>query len=197
MTRLKALSLLPILCFSAAVYADDDGTQSFYAEAALGEGTVNYGSFSQNSVTQSIIGGNTTTATVLGGFAFNEYFAMELGYHDYGRPTVSQQTGGPGSSVPMCSGSACPHITGATLEGVGRFGIITDLYGEALAGVQFWHGGAPTESIVGKSSGISGVYGLRVRHDFHDQFEGWSFDVTYEYSTFSTAETRVGLGYTF
>lgn len=198
MTRLKALYLLPLLCVSAAVYAADDADHPVYAEAAVGTGTVNYNTYSQNVVTQGVIGGNTTTATVLGGFAFNSYFAAELGYHDYGKPTLSQQNGGVGSSPPMCPHDfSCPHVTGLTLEGVGRFEIITDLYGEVLAGLQVWRAGAPAETYIGKSSGNSAIYGLRVRHDFHDQWEGWSFDVTYEYSEFSTSETRIGLRYTF
>ncbi|HLW74543.1 MAG TPA: hypothetical protein VKT74_05695, partial [Gammaproteobacteria bacterium] len=115
--------------------------------------------------------------------------------HDYGNPTLGQQTG---QSVTQCPQAfSCPHLSAITVELVGRLEIMTDLTGEVLGGVQAWSLGSPGSTAIGKSSGQTTVFGLRVRHDFHDQYEGWSFDVTYEYSRFSTAEARVGLRYTF
>lgn len=196
--RKTALLLLPILGFCAAAQADDDATTQSYLEAAVGEGTVNYGSLSQNAAPQGVIGGNTTTISLLGGYAFNPNFALELGYHDYGKPTLSQQTSGVNGPLNSCPGSfSCPHVTGITFEAVGRFEIVTDLYGEVSGGVQNWHAGDPAAAYIGKSNGDSAVYGLGVRHDFHDQLEGWSFTIRYEYSEFSTSETRIGLRYSF
>jgi len=194
MRRPVLLLLLP-LGFCAAAQADDDTATQPYVEAAVGEGTVNYNSLSQNAAPQGVIGGNVATMSLLGGYAFNPYFALELGYHDYGKPTLSQQAGG---GLTSCPGSfSCPHVTGITFEAVGRFEIITDLYGEVSGGLQNWHAGDPAATYIGKSNGNSAIYGLGVRHDFHDQFEGWSFTIRYEYSQFSTSETRIGLRYSF
>lgn len=196
--RKAVLLLLPVLGFCAAAQADDGTTTPAYVEAAAGVGTVNYNSLSQNAGSQGVIGGNVTTVSLLGGYAFNPYFALELGYHDYGKPTLSQQTAGVNGPLSSCPGSfSCPHVMGITFEAVGRFEIITDLYGEVSAGVQNWHAGDPAATYIGKSTGNSAIYGLGVRHDFHDQFEGWSFTIRYEYSEFSTSETRIGLRYSF
>jgi hypothetical protein len=195
MSRFKAFFLIPSLCFCAAANADDDSGTVFYAEAGVGHESVNYNSYSQDPVNQGVINGTGTALSLLGGAAFNQNFALELGYHDYGSPTTGRQSG---LSVSLCPRAfACPHISAFTLEAVGRFLILPDLTGEVLGGVQAWNIGNPGNTVIGKTSGDSLIYGLRIRHDLHEQFEGWSVDATYEYSAFSTSETRIGLRYTF
>lgn len=195
--RKTALLLVLSLGSCAAAQADDGTTTPTYVEAAAGEGTVNYNSYSQSAGAQGVIGGNVTTVALLGGYAFDPNFALELGYHDYGKPTLNQQTSGVGPLSSCPTSFSCPHVTGITFEAVGRFEIITDLYGEVSGGLQNWHAGDPAATYIGKSNGNSAIYGLGVRHDFHDQFEGWSFTIRYEYSEFSTSETRIGLRYSF
>lgn len=195
MSRLKALPLLACLCFSAAAYADDDSDMPFYLEAGVGQESVHYNSYSLDIVNQGVISGTGTALSLIGGSTINPNFAIEVGYHDYGNPTAGRQTGQSVSQCPMSF--SCPHISAITAEAVGRFTILPDLTGEVLGGLQAWNIGSPGSTIIGKSSGDSFIYGVRIRHDFHDQFEGWSADVTYEYSAFSTSETRVGLRYTF
>lgn len=184
-----------LFCSATAAYADDDTLPSFYLEAGIGQDSVNYNTYSQDAVNQGVISGNTTSESLIAGVGLNQNLAAELGYHDYGHPTVGQQTG---QSVNQCPQAfSCPNVSAITAELVGRLEIMTDLTGEVLGGIQAWNVSSPGSTVIGKSSGQSAVVGLRVRHDFHDQFEGWSFDVTYEYSRFSTAEARVGLRYTF
>ena len=195
MSRLKALSLMACLCFSAATYANDDSGTPFYLEAGVGQESVHYNSYSLDAVNQGVISGTGTALSLIGGSAINANFAIEVGYHDYGSPSAGRQTGQSVSQCPMAF--SCPHISALTAEAVGRFTILPDLTGEVLGGLQAWNIGSPGSSVIGKSSGDSFIYGLRIRHDLHDQFEGWSVDVTYEYSNFSTSETRVGLRYTF
>ena len=189
--------LLPMTVCTIA-HADDAAETPYYVEAAVGQGTVNYNSYNQNATPQGIIAGNITTFSLLGGFAVNSNLALELGYHDYGNPTLNQQTSGINGPLNACPSSfPCPHITAFSLEAIGRFEIVTDLYGEISGGLQGWRAGAPAATYIGKSKGYSAVYGLGVRHDFHDQYDGWSFTIRYEYSEFSTAETRIGLRYSF
>lgn len=195
MSSLKALSLMACLCFSAGAYADDDSATAFYVEAGVGHESVNYNSYSQDAVNRGVISGTGTALSLIGGSAINANFAIEVGYHDYGSPTAGRQSG---QSVALCPAAfSCPHISALTAEAVGRFLILPDLTGEVLGGLQAWNIGSPGSTVIGKSSGDSFIYGVRIRHDLHDQFEGWSVDVTYEYSNFSTSETRVGLRYTF
>lgn len=195
MSRLKAFFLVSCLCFCAAANADDGSDTAFYVEAGIGHESVNYNSYSQDPVNQGVIDGTGTALSLIGGSALNQNFALELGYHDYGSPTTGRQSG---LSVSLCpTAFSCPHVSAFTAEAVGRFLILPDLTGELLGGLQAWNIGSPGSSVVGKSSGDSLIYGLRVRHDLHDRFEGWSVDVTYEYSAFSTSETRLGLRYTF
>jgi hypothetical protein len=195
MSRFKALLLLSGLCTCMAAHADDGFSTAFYAEADVGHESVSYNSYSQDSVNQGVISGTGTALSLIGGSAINANFAIEVGYHDYGSPTAGRQSG---QSVALCpTAFSCPHISALTAEAVGRFLMLPDLTGEVLGGLQAWNIGSPGSTVIGKSSGDSFIYGLRVRHDLHDQFEGWSVDVTYEYSAFSTSETRVGLRYTF
>jgi len=195
MSRFKAFSLMACLCFSAAAYADDGSDTAFYLEAGVGHESVSYNSYSQDPVNQGVINGTGTALSLVGGYGFNQNFALEVGYHDYGSPTTGRQSE---LSVSLCpTAFACPHISAFTIEAVGRFLILPDLTGEVLGGVQAWNIGSPGNTVIGKTSGDSLIYGLRVRHDLHDRFEGWSVDVTYEYSAFSTSETRIGLRYSF
>ena len=192
----KPLALAALLSLGAAQTAlADDAGPNFYLEAGVGQGSVRYNSYSQNAVNQGVIDGTTTALSLVAGGGLNEHFAVEFGYHDYGSPTTARQTGLAVSQCPQAF--SCPHISAVTLEAVGRFPIVTDLTGEVLGGAQAWNIGSPGNTVIGKTSGASFIYGLRVRHDFHDQYEGWSADVTYEYSNFSTSEVRIGLRYTF
>lgn len=192
----KFLALAALLPLGAAQTAlADDADTTFYLEAGVGQGSVHYNSYSQNAVNQGVIDGTATALSLVAGSGLNDHFAVEFGYHDYGRPTTAQQTGLTVNQCPQAFN--CPHISAVTLEAVGRFPIVTDLTGEVLGGIQAWNIGSPGNTVIGKTSGESFIYGLRLRHDFHDQYEGWSADVTYEYSNFSTSEVRIGLRYTF
>ncbi len=193
---MKSSPALALLLLGACGMAHADGQDTtFYLEGSVGQASTHYNSFSQNAVDQGVIDGSTTGLSLVAGSGLNDNFAVEIGYHDYGSPTTSQQTGFAVNQCPKAF--ACPHVSAITAEAVGRFPIITDLTGEVLGGIQAWNVGSPGSTVIGKSSGDSFVYGLRVRHDFHDQYEGWSADVTYEYSNFSTSEVRIGLRYTF
>lgn len=195
MTRFIAPFLI-LLCFSAAACADDDSDSLFYVEAGVGHVSANYNSLSEGAVNQGVINGVGTAEYLLGGFVINPNFALELGYHDYGSPAGIVQNGvDVTSTCPM--DFSCPHITGITAEAVGRYEILPDLTGEVLGGLLSWHAGAPAGTFIGKTTGTSLVYGVRLRKDLHDVMEGWSADVTYEHSAFSTDEVRLGLRYNF
>lgn len=190
------ISTLVLLCLSTGAYADDDSDSLFYVEAGIGHVSVNYNSLSEDAVNQGVIDGVGTSESLLGGFVINPNFALELGYHDYGSPAGIVQNGVDVSST--CPGDfSCPHITGITAEAVGRYEIMPDLTVEVLGGVLAWHAGAPAGIFIGKTTGTSLAYGLRLRKDLHDAMEGWSADVTYEHSAFSTDEVRLGLRYNF
>ena len=194
MKMLMAFAALLTLCAGNAAHADDAST-TFYLEAGVGQDSVHYNSYSQSAANQGVVSGTGTALSLIAGTGLNPNFAIEVGYHDYGNPTTSQQTGLSVTSCPQAF--TCPRISAVTAEAVGRFEILTDLTGEVLGGVQAWNIGSPGGTVIGKTSGDSFIYGLRLRHDFHDQYEGWSADVTYEYSNFSTSEVRIGLRYTF
>lgn len=193
MKRLMALPAL-LLFFGPAAYADGPDT-NFYLEAGVGQESVNHNNYSLNAVNQGVISGNATALSLVAGTGLNPNFAIEVGYHDYGQPTTGRQSGLSVSSCPQTF--ACPRISAVTVEAVGRFEILPDLTGEVVGGLQAWNISNAASSLFDKTSGESFIYGVRVRHDLHELFEGWSVDVTYEYSTFSTAEARIGLRYTF
>ena len=156
-----------------------------------------YNSLSAAPVNQGVIDGTGTGMMIGAGYLFNQYFALEAGYHDYGNPTAMSQNQN-SSQIGDCPGSfSCPHITAFTLEAAGRYEIVPDLTGELLGGVQEWHAGAPAESLLGKSNGALFVYGLRFSHGLDDMVQGLSVDIAYEHSAFSISETRIGLHYNF
>jgi len=194
MKKLLALATLLSLGLTDVAFADDADT-TFYLEAGVGQSSTHYNSYSQNAVNQGVIDGTSTALSLVAGTGLNDNFAIEVGYHDYGRPTTSQQSGLAVSQYPLPF--TCPHVSAFTVEAVGRYTFMPDITGELLGGVQAWNIGSPGSTVIGKTSGDSFIYGLRVRRDLHDQFEGWSADVTYEYSNFSTSEVRLGLRYTF
>lgn len=194
MKTLLTLAALTSLATVPAAFADAPDT-TFYLEAGVGQSSTHYNSYSQNAANQGVIDGTSTGLSLIAGSGLNDNFAIEVGYHDYGQPTTGRQSGQTLSQCPQSF--ACPRISALTVEAVGRFPILPDLTGEVLGGVQAWNIGSPGSTVIGKTSGDSIVYGLRIRRDLHDQFEGWSADVTYEYSNFSTSEVRLGLRYTF
>ena len=122
MKKLMALAAVLSLGMTAPAYADGTGTP-FYLEAGVGQSSTHYNSYSQNAVNQGVIDGSTTALSLVAGAGLNDNFAVEFGYHDYGKPTTAQQTG---LTVSQCPKSfSCPHISAVTLEAVGRFPIIT------------------------------------------------------------------------
>lgn len=195
MMRFIAPSLM-LLGISAAAHAEGGPDSLFYVEAGIGHVSVKYNSLSESAINQGVIDGTGTAESVLGGFVINPNFALEAGYHDYGNPAAITQSGiNITSSCPM--DFSCPHINGISVEAVGRYEILPDLTGELLGGLLEWHAGAPAGTLIGKTNGTSLAYGVRLRKDLHDVMDGWSADVTYEHSAFSTDEVRLGLRYDF
>jgi OOP family OmpA-OmpF porin len=185
--------LLPLLSLvTGSAHADDGADRPFYAGTAVGHASLDRGSLSLSGANGGGINGTDTALTLFGGYEFDPHFGVEVGYHDYGTPAAFQQTG---FSVNECPASfSCPAITGLTAELLGRIELVPDLDGVLRLGVLAWHVGSPGSALLRDTSGNAFIYGLGVRRHFGD---GWSFDITYEHSNFTTEETRLGVSYSF
>jgi hypothetical protein len=192
-----------LLC---AVPAQSDDNP-IYLEAGIGHASLSRGAPANQGVSSGI-DGTTTSKILLAGYIVNPHFAVEIGYHDFGKPTsfFSNNTGTPchvvGQPAFACNDVCpdavnqfpCPHITGVSGEAVGRYWWNDRLTLEALAGLLRWRGGYPTKVLLNSDSGGVVLLGLRASYMFSEDF---GFDITYEHSQFTTEETSLALRYSF
>lgn len=181
------------LCSAAGVCADDDlPAAPFYVEADFGHVSVDRGSISLTSAQSGGINGTGSAVSLLGGYFFTDYIGVELAYHDYGSPTAFLQSG---LNVTECPTSfSCPKITALTAELLGKIEVVPQLDGILRAGLQDWNVGSPGQNLLSKTSGQAFIYGVGVRRRFDN---GLNFVATYERSSFTTEETRIGVSFSF
>ncbi|MGE5624281.1 MAG: outer membrane beta-barrel protein [Bacillota bacterium] len=181
-----------LLALSAPVHADDAPTGPFHVGLDVGHVSVDYGSLSLTPANAGVINGTGTAETLFFGYDLNEYLGVELAYHDYGKPTTYEQRG----SLPTrCPASfSCPQVTGLSAEVLGRYEVADHLDGELRVGALDWRVGSPGSMLFAHTTGTELIYGVGVVRHFD---YGLNLDITYERSTFTTEETRVGLSYSF
>jgi opacity protein-like surface antigen len=181
-------SCLPI----TAVRADDTNGTPFYVGLDLGHVSVSRGNLSAGGANGGGIDGSGSSWSLLGGYYFTDNFGVELGYHDYGKPTAFEQSG---LLVQECPVSfSCPQVSAGTAEFLGKLELVPQLDGILRLGVQEWDVGAPGGTLLGKTSGSALIYGIGVSRHFD---YGLNLDITYEHSSFTTGETRIGVSYSF
>jgi len=177
----------------SAANADDGSTTPFYVGAGIGHVSVDRGGISLSSANGGYINGTGTAVSVEGGYYFTDHFGVELGYHDYGKPTAYFQPGI--STLNKCPASfSCPQVSGMTAELLGSVELVPLVDGVLRLGVLEWNVGSPGSMLIGKTSGNAFIYGVGVRRHLDD---GVSLDITYERSNFTTEETRIGVSYSF
>lgn len=187
------VAVLGFMAGSAAARADDgmSGTP-FYVGADIGHVSVDRGSVSSTGAQGGGIDGSGTSWGVLGGYYFTDNFGAELGYHDYGKPAAFEQSG---ISVLQCPMSfSCPQVSAVTAELLGRIEVVPMLDGILRLGVQEWNVGSPGGQILGKTRGSELIYGIGVSRSLDYNL---NLEITYEHSSFSTGETRIGVSYSF
>ena len=180
------------LASSAGTAWADDAPGPFYVEADIGHASLNRGAPTATGASSGIAG-NDTSVMLAGGYVINDYLAAELAYHDYGKPgSFIQSSTITGQACPQ--DFSCPHVNGLSAELIGRYELVPQLDGELRAGVLDWHVGSPGSALLSNTSGNAFIYGLGVRRHFD---YGLSLVITYERSSFTTEETRIGLSYSF
>lgn len=191
------LLIVCLLLAAAVPAASADDTFStvdnpFYVGVGLGHVSVSRGSLSLGGADSGGIDGSGSSWSVLGGYYFTDNFGVELGYHDYGKPTAFKQTG---FTVQQCPVSfSCPQVSAVTAEFLGKVEIVPMLDGILRLGLQEWNVGSPGGQLLDKTSGSAFIYGVGVSHHFDYNL---NLDITYEHSSFSTGETRIGFSYSF
>lgn len=175
-----------------AVRADDTSATPLYVGLDLGHVSVSRGSLSAGGANGGGIDGSGSSWSLLSGYYFTDNFGMELGYHDYGKPAAFEQSG---LLVQECPVSfSCPQLSAGTAELLGKLELVPQLDGILRLGVQEWDVGSPGGTLLGKTSGSAFIYGIGVSHHFD---YGLNLDITYEHSSFTTSETRIGISYSF
>ena len=182
-----SLSLLTVVA-----YADDTGDTPFYVGLGLGHVSVSRGSISANGANSSGIDGSGASWSLLGGYYFTDNFGVELGYHDYGKPTAFEQSGVSLHECPVYF--SCPQVSAGTAEFLGKLEVVPMLDGILRLGLQEWNLGSPGGALMGKTSGSAFISGIGVSRHFD---YGLNLDITYERSSFTTGETRIGVSYSF
>ena len=183
-------ALFGLVAVTSSAYADDDTPA--YVGLDLGHVSVSRGSISANGVDSGGIDGSGASWSLLGGYYFTGNFGAELGYHDYGKPAAFEQTG---FTIVQCPQSfSCPQVSAVTAEFMGKMEVVPMLDGILRLGVQEWNVGSPGGQFLGKTSGNAFIYGIGVSRHFDYNL---NLDITYEHSSFTTGETRIGISYSF
>ena len=186
------VAALALSMLATGVRADDTIDDPFYVGLDLGHVSVNRGSISAGGANGGGIDGSGSSWSLLSGYYVTDNLGIELGYHDYGKPTAFEQSG---LLVQECPVSfSCPQVSAGTAEFLGKLEVVSRLDGILRLGVEEWNVGAPGGALLGKTSGSALIYGIGVsRHlDY-----GLNLDITYEHSSFTTGETRIGISYSF
>ena len=189
---LLMLSAVGLVFSVDAARADDDSTTPFYVGAGIGHVSVDRGSVSLSGANSGYINGTGTAVSVLGGYYITDNFGVELGYHDYGKPTAYFQSG----ITPIRCGASfsCPQVSGVTAILLGKVELVPQVDGILRLGLLEWNVGSPGSTLLNKTSGNAFIYGVGVRRRFD---YGFNLDITYERSNFTTEETRIGISYSF
>ena len=186
---------LGLVAVSLPAHADDEvPSLPAYVEADIGHASLDRSGVSPTPAQTSGISGTTTTGTLLGGYFLTDNFGAELGYHDFGDSGAFVRTGPTGVACPTAA-FTCPKVTGVSASLLGKIEVVPNLDGILRLGVLSWNVGASGPvTLLDKTSGQAFLYGIGVRRRFEG---GWGLVITYERSSFTTEETRIGLSYSF
>jgi OOP family OmpA-OmpF porin len=98
--------------------------QSWYLGGGVGRGNLNMSGQDLTGLSNASVDDTDTTYTVRGGYRFNPYFAVELGYYDLGNYGFNGKIGNT-----EINGSAKAKSYGVSAVGILPFGEQFDLYG--------------------------------------------------------------------
>jgi hypothetical protein len=117
-----------------------------------------------------------------------------LGYHEFSKPGAFVQSG---IIRTECASTTftCPDVTGVSAMFLAKMEVVPNLDGILRLGVLSWSVSSSNPvTLLDKTSGQAFLYGIGIRRRFEG---GWGLVITYERSSFSTEETRIGFSYSF
>jgi OOP family OmpA-OmpF porin len=127
MRRLTSTLAIAAALAAAPAFAQQPGN-SWYFGAGIGVGNLNQSGTEITGLNNAQIDDSDTTYTIRGGYRFNPFFALEVGYYDLGKYAFSGSVPVGVSGATVVSGSAK-----ATSWGLSAVGILPmnhfDLYG--------------------------------------------------------------------
>jgi len=134
---------------------------------------------------------NSTSFRLVAGWRFNDYFALEGGYHDFGDfEQVFDDVGGPST--------AKLSADGFTLGAAGSVPVSERFALTGRAGTFFWNGSAEVNNVTRASPEDSNLYlGAGVSFSVSERFQLTSDWTRYELESAVSGVFSVGLSYQF
>jgi OOP family OmpA-OmpF porin len=160
MERLILKKTALCIAIAASFAAAPALAQSWYMGAGIGRGNLNMSGTELTGLNNAQIDDSDTTYTLRGGYRFNPYFALELGYYDLGQYTFSGTSG-----AVAVSGSAKAKSYGLSAVGILPLGPQFDLYGRLGYAESELKANANTTLVTANSSDRQGeaTYGFGAR----------------------------------
>ncbi len=174
-----AASLL-LLAGPAIVLAD-----GFYVGASVGKASLN------EDFDGLVIDDSATSFRVVAGWRFNDYFALEGGYHNFGDFEQTLDIAGVPSTVSLSA-------DGFTLGAAGGVPVSERFALTARAGMYFWNGTAEINNVSQATPEDSNLYlGAGVKFDVNEQIQLTADWTRYELESAVSGVFSVGLQYQF
>jgi OOP family OmpA-OmpF porin len=157
----------------------------FYVGASIGNATLN------EDFDGLQVDDNSTAFRIVGGWRFNDYFALEGGYHDFGDFKQDFDIAG-------TPGTAKISADGFTFGAAGSIPVSERFALTGRAGAFFWNGSAEINNVSQATPEDSNLYlGAGVSFDVSKSFQLTTDWTRYELESASSGVFSVGLQYQF
>ena len=138
-----------------------------------------------------VVDSDSTSFRIVAGWRFNDYFALEGGYHDFGDFKQELDDGGTPVSVRLTA-------DGFTLGAAGSIPVSERFALTGRAGMYFWNGNAEINNVTQASPEDSNLYlGAGVSFDLGEHFQLTGDWTRYELEVAVSSVFSVGLQYQF
>lgn len=182
---MKIQSIIAVLIVAAMTPAIVIAENGIYVAASVGQAELseNFDGFDVDA--------DSTAFRITLGWRFNEHFAIDGGYHNFGRFDQSFDVDGTVSEVSL-------KADGFTFGGVGTVPVGDRFSLFARAGVFFWDGDADINSVTAATPEDTNFYlGAGLRLDLTDRLSATADGSRYDLDGTSSTVFSVGLAYRF
>jgi OOP family OmpA-OmpF porin len=178
----KAAIAASLMLLAGPISAQADG---FYIGASVGNASLD------EDFDGLVVDDDSTSYRIVAGWQFNDYFALEGGYHNFGDFEQTLNIAGVPSTVSLSA-------DGFTLGGAGGVPVSERFALTARAGMYFWNGTAEVNNVSQATPEDSNLYlGAGIRFDVNERFQLTTDWTRYELEGAVSGVFSVGLQYQF